>query len=142
MEFVEQGLRKRYHLIPRKVRHNVTHFLRPEGLWVLLGVQQPWPAWRHIAEHRSSTTRGSLLVRPLFLALARRGPGAAARDRSLAWTALYLFLILVVFHSRDPLPHAAGPVRDGRRGRRHGAALRAGVAAAGAGRGARRRGSP
>ena len=97
MEFVEQGLRKRYHLIPRKVRHNVAHFLRPEGLWVLLGVQHPWPAWRH-ALNIALDDSWLVLIPPLFFAwlVAGRGP---LRAMLLAWTAVYLFLILVVFHS-------------------------------------------
>ncbi len=116
MEFVEQGLRKRYHLIPRKVRHNATHFLRPEGLWVLLGVQQPWPAWRH-ALNIVFDDLWLVLIPPLFLAwlVAGRGP---LRAMLLAWTALYLFLILVVFHSeiryRMPLaPYAMAGAAGG-----------------------------
>lgn len=134
MEFVEQGLRKRYHLIPAKVRHNVTHFLRPEGLWVLLGVQHPWPAWRHVLSIAFDDV-WLILIPPLFLVwlVAGRGP---LRAILLAWTALYLFLILVVFHSeiryRLPLaPYAmagaAGGLavlaRGGRRGRARIAAL-------------------
>jgi 4-amino-4-deoxy-L-arabinose transferase-like glycosyltransferase len=97
MEFVEQGLRKRYHLIPAKVRHNVTHFLRPEGLWILLGVQQPWPAWRHFS-NIALDDAWLLVIPPLFGAwlFAGRGP---LRVMLVVWTALYLFLILVVFHS-------------------------------------------
>jgi 4-amino-4-deoxy-L-arabinose transferase-like glycosyltransferase len=116
MHFVEQGLRKRYHLIPRKVRHNVAHFLRPEGLWVLLGVQQPWPAWRH-ALNVLLDDLWLVLIPPLFLAwlVAGRGP---LRAMLLAWTALYLFLILIVFHSeiryRMPLaPYAMAGAAGG-----------------------------
>jgi 4-amino-4-deoxy-L-arabinose transferase-like glycosyltransferase len=116
MEFVEQGLRKRYHLIPRKVAHNATHFLRPEGLWVLLGVQQPWPAWRHVL-NLFFDDLWLILVPPLFLAwlVAGRGP---LRAMLLAWTALYLFLIVVVFHSeiryRMPLvPYAMAGAAGG-----------------------------
>ena len=116
MEFVEQGLRKRYHLIPRKVRHNVTHFLRPEGLWVLLGVQQPWPAWRHVLNIVLDDL-WLVLIPPLFVAwlVAGRGP---LRAMLLAWTALYLFLILIVFHSeiryRMPLaPYAMAGAAGG-----------------------------
>jgi 4-amino-4-deoxy-L-arabinose transferase-like glycosyltransferase len=134
MEFVAQGLRKRYHLIPAKVRHNVTHFLRPEGLWVLLGVQQPWPAWRHVLSIGLDDV-WLMLIPPLFLAwlVAGRGP---LRAILLAWTALYLFLILVVFHSeiryRLPLaPYAMAGAAGGlavltrgdRRGRARIAAL-------------------
>ena len=97
MEFVAQGLRKRYYLIPAKILHNATHFLRPEGLWVLLGVQQPWPAWRHVLNIVFDDL-WLILIPPLFLAwlVAGRGP---LRAMLLAWTVLYLFLIVVVFHT-------------------------------------------
>jgi 4-amino-4-deoxy-L-arabinose transferase-like glycosyltransferase len=116
MEFVEQGLRKRYHLIPKKVRHNATHFLRPEGLWVLLGVQQPWPAWRH-ALNIATDDLWLVLVPPLFLAWLVAGRGSL-RAMLLAWTALYLFLIVIVFHSeiryRMPLvPYAMAGAAGG-----------------------------
>ena len=138
MEFVEQGLRKRYHLIPRKVRHNATHFLRPEGLWVLLGVQQPWPAWRHVLNIVFDDV-WLLLIPPLFLAwlVAGRGP---LRAMLLAWTALYLFLIVIVFHTeiryRMPLAPfamagAAGGVAALARGDRRARARVAALAGAG-----------
>ena len=138
MEFVGQGLRKRYHLIPAKVAHNVTHFLRPEGLWVLLGVQQPWPWWRHVLNIVFDDL-WLVLVPPLFCAwlAADRGP---LRAMLLAWTALYLFLILVIFHSeiryRMPLaPYAfagaAGGLAALRRGERRGRARAASLVGAG-----------
>jgi len=97
MEFVRQGLRKRYHLIPNKVRENTTHFLRPEGLWVLLGAQQPWPAWRH-ALNIVFDDLWLVLIPPLFFTWLIAGRGSL-RVMLLLWTLLYLFLILVVFHS-------------------------------------------
>ena len=45
--FVLRGLRERGHDYPDKVWGNVRHFLRPDGLWLLLGAEQPWPAWQH-----------------------------------------------------------------------------------------------
>lgn len=116
MEFVEQGLRKRYHLIPRKVLHNATHLLRPEGLWVLLGVQQPWPPWRH-ALNVAFDDLWLVAGLPLFLAWLAAGRGWL-RLTVLAWTALYLFLIVIVFHTeiryRMPLlPYALAGAAGG-----------------------------
>jgi 4-amino-4-deoxy-L-arabinose transferase-like glycosyltransferase len=138
MAFVEQGLRKRYHRIPQKVLHNATHFLRPEGLWVLLGVQQPWPAWRHVLNIVFDDV-WLVLIPPLFLAwlVAGRGP---LRAMLLAWTVLYLFLIVIVFHTeiryRMPLAPfamagAAGGVAVLARGDHRGRARAAALAGAG-----------
>ena len=83
---------------------------------MLLGVQQPWPAWRH-ALNIAFDDLWLVLVPPLFLAwlVAGRGP---LRAMLLAWTALYLFLIVVVFHSeiryRMPLaPYAMAGAAGG-----------------------------
>jgi tetratricopeptide (TPR) repeat protein len=97
MAYVKDGLRKRWRLIPAKVRHNATHLLRPEGLWILLGVQQAWPAWRH-ALNLALDDVWLVLAVPLFLAWLAAGRGWL-RAAVLAWTALYLFLIVVVFHA-------------------------------------------
>jgi 4-amino-4-deoxy-L-arabinose transferase-like glycosyltransferase len=97
MEFVRQGLARRAHLVPNKVARNVRHFLRPEGLWVLLGVQQPWPAWRHLVNVGFDDLWLVVAV-PLAAAwlAGARGPWRALMA---LWIGLYLFLILVVFHS-------------------------------------------
>jgi hypothetical protein len=135
MEFVKQGLQKRAHLIPAKLRHNATHLFRPEGLWVLLGVQHPWPAWRH-ALNLALDDLWLVFTVPLFLAWLVAGRGAL-RAFLLAWTAVYLFLIVVVFHSeiryRMPLvPYAmagaAGGVAVLARGERRRAARIAALA--------------
>jgi hypothetical protein len=97
LEYVKQGLGKRAHRIPAKLRHNAMHLLRPEGLWILLGVQQPWPAWRHAANLLLDDLWLVLTV-PLFLAWLAAGRGTL-RALVFAWAALYLFLIVVVFHS-------------------------------------------
>ncbi|HET7746274.1 MAG TPA: hypothetical protein VFM29_03175 [Vicinamibacteria bacterium] len=138
LSFVEQGLRKRYHLIPAKIRHNASHILRPEGLWVLLGAQQPWPAWRHALNVGLDDVLLLCLAFPLFVAwlFAGRGP---LRVVLLAWALLYLFLVIVVFHTeiryRMPLiPYvfagaAGGAAMLGRPERRRPALLGLGLAA-------------
>jgi hypothetical protein len=116
MEFVAQGLKKRYDRIPAKIAFNAMHLLRPEGLWVLLGVQQPWPWWRHVLNVVLDDV-WLLLVPPLALAwlVAGRGP---LRTMLLAWAALYLLMIVVVFHAeiryRMPLvPYAFAAAAGG-----------------------------
>jgi hypothetical protein len=116
MEFVAQGLRKRYDRIPAKIAFNATHLLRPEGLWVLLGVQQPWPWWRH-ALNVLLDDLWLVLVPPLALAWLAAGRGPL-RVMLLAWAALYLFMIVVVFHAeiryRMPLvPYAFAAAAGG-----------------------------
>ncbi len=137
MEFVAQGLRKRYHLIPAKVWFNVTHLVRPEGLWVLLGVQQPWPWWRHLLNVLLDDL-WLVLIPPLALAWLAAGRGPL-RAMLLAWAALYLFMILVVFHTeiryRMPLaPYAFAGAAGGlallRSGKRRKAARVAALAGA------------
>jgi 4-amino-4-deoxy-L-arabinose transferase-like glycosyltransferase len=104
--FVLRGLRERGHEYPEKVWGNVRHFLRPDGLWLLLGAEQPWPAWQHAT--RVAFDDGIFFLSlPLFFAfLAGGGPGPLRRF-VLLWTAYYLLMILVFFHSeiryRSPL---------------------------------------
>ena len=79
--FVLRGLRERGHDYPAKVWGNVRHFLRPDGLWLLLGAEQPWPAWQHAT--RILFDDGIFFLSlPLFFALpGRRTAGAAAALR-------------------------------------------------------------
>jgi 4-amino-4-deoxy-L-arabinose transferase-like glycosyltransferase len=104
--FVLRGLRERGHGYPAKVWGNVRHFLRPDGLWLLLGAEQPWPAWQHAT--RVVFDDGIVfLTLPLFVAFLAGGRPAPRRRFFLLWTAYYLLMILVFFHSeiryRSPL---------------------------------------
>ncbi|HYU42207.1 MAG TPA: glycosyltransferase family 39 protein [Vicinamibacteria bacterium] len=104
--FVLRGLRERGHDYPAKVWGNVRHFLRPDGLWLLLGAEQPWPAWQHAT--RVVLDDGIVfLTLPLFVAFLAGGRPPALRRFFLLWTAYYLLMILVFFHSeiryRSPL---------------------------------------
>ena len=69
----------------------------PRGCGCCSASQQPWPAWRHLL-NVVFDDGWLLLIPPLFGAwlVAGRGP---LRVMLVVWTALYLFLILVVFHS-------------------------------------------
>jgi 4-amino-4-deoxy-L-arabinose transferase-like glycosyltransferase len=104
--FVLRGLRDRGHDYPDKIWGNVRHFLRPDGLWLLLGAEQPWPAWQHVA--RILFDDGIFFASlPLFLAFLAGGQPAPLRRFLLIWTAYYLLMIFVFFHSeiryRSPL---------------------------------------
>jgi len=104
--FVLRGLRERGHDYPDKIWGNVRHFLRPDGLWLLLGAEQPWPAWQHVT--RILFDDGVFFLSlPLFVAFLAGGRPAPLRRFVLLWTGYYLLMILVFFHSeiryRSPL---------------------------------------
>jgi 4-amino-4-deoxy-L-arabinose transferase-like glycosyltransferase len=104
--FVLRGLRERGHDYPSKVWGNIRHFLRPDGLWLLLGAEQPWPAWQHVT--RIVFDDGIFFLSlPFFAAFLVAGRPAPLRRFVLLWTAYYLLMILVFFHSeiryRSPL---------------------------------------
>jgi 4-amino-4-deoxy-L-arabinose transferase-like glycosyltransferase len=103
--FVLRGLRERSDY-PDKIWGNVRHFLRPDGLWLLLGAEQPWPAWQHAT--RILFDDGIFfLTFPLFAAFLAGGQPAPLRRFLLIWTGYYLLMILVFFHAeiryRSPL---------------------------------------
>jgi 4-amino-4-deoxy-L-arabinose transferase-like glycosyltransferase len=103
--FVLRGLRER-HDYPDKIWGNVRHFLRPDGLWLLLGAEQPWAAWQH-ATRILFDDGVFFLTLPLFVAFLAGGRPAPLRRFLLLWTAYYLLMIFVFFHSeiryRSPL---------------------------------------
>jgi len=104
--FIVRGLRERGHNYPGKIWGNVRHFLRPDGLWLLLGAEQPWTAWQHAT--RILFDDGIFFLSlPLFLAFLAGGQPAPLRRFLLLWTAYYLLMIFVFFHSeiryRSPL---------------------------------------
>jgi 4-amino-4-deoxy-L-arabinose transferase-like glycosyltransferase len=103
--FVLRGLRERSDY-PDKIWGNVRHFLRPDGLWLLLGAEQPWAAWQHVT--RILFDDGIFFLSlPLFAAFLAGGQPAPLRRFLLIWTGYYLLMILVFFHSeiryRSPL---------------------------------------
>ena len=115
--FVLRGLRERGHSYPDKIWGNVRHFLRPDGLWLLLGAEQPWPAWQHAT--RILFDDGIFfLTLPLFVAFLAAGQPAPLRRFLLIWTGYYLLMIFVFFHSeiryRSPLMPFAIAARPSR----------------------------
>lgn len=90
----------------RKVAFNLRHFVRPDGLHNLLVKEYPDPPLR-LAGAIVLDDLLLLAALPLFAAFLLGGPPSPARRLVLAWTAYYLFMVLVVFHSeiryRSPL---------------------------------------
>jgi 4-amino-4-deoxy-L-arabinose transferase-like glycosyltransferase len=106
--YAKQGITERWHLYPEKVWTHFRHFVRPEGLWVLLGAQQPWPAWRHLA--RLVLDDAILLIAvPLFAFFLVAGPASPERRLLLLWTAYYLLIVVVVFHNEIRYRSALAP---------------------------------
>jgi hypothetical protein len=82
----------------KKVWFNFTHFVRADGLWILLGAEQPWPAWHHAARVVLEDLM-LLAAVPLFLAWLGGGRASPARSLLALWCAYYLFMVVVVFHN-------------------------------------------
>jgi 4-amino-4-deoxy-L-arabinose transferase-like glycosyltransferase len=96
--FVIRGLRERGGEYPQKVWGSLRHFLRPDGLWILLGAEQPWPAWQHGA--RLLFDDGLFFMAlPGFAAFLVAGRPPAVRRLLLLWTGYYLLMVVVVFHN-------------------------------------------
>src|SRR6185503_9172371 len=92
--FIVRGLRERGHNYPGKIWGNVRHFLRPDGLWLLLGAEQPWAAWQHATRilfddgiffHSEIRYRSPLM--PFAIAGAAGGLAAVrdAQSRAARW---------------------------------------------------------
>lgn len=77
---------------------NLLHFVRPDGLHVLLRVEHPQPAWRHAA--LIVLTDAILLgTVGLLIVFVLAGTRSSARTLLLAWTGYYLLMVVVVFHN-------------------------------------------
>lgn len=98
LHFALRGIQRRPDRFVEKVGVNFRHFFRPEGLQNLLVVERSLETWRHL---------GTLLLDDLpllvglpafgvFVLAGRAGP---VRRLVVAWTAYYLFMVIVVFHN-------------------------------------------
>ena len=81
-----------------KAWRNLQHIVRPDGLHLLLGVEEPHPAWRHAALILLDDTV-ILAAVPLFLVFVAAGARSPARSMILLWSGYYLLMVVVVFHN-------------------------------------------
>jgi hypothetical protein len=96
--YAKQGITERWRLYPEKVWTHFWHFLRPEGLWVLLGAEQPWPLWRHLV--RILLDDAILLAAAaLFAVWLVAGPPSPPRRLLALWAVYYLLMVVVVFQN-------------------------------------------
>ena len=89
-----------------KVASSFRHFIRPEGLHNLLMKEYPDSEARLLGAVVFDDVL-LLVALPLFAAFLMGGRPSPTRSLAMAWTAYYVFMVLVVFHSetryRSPL---------------------------------------
>jgi hypothetical protein len=93
-----RGISRNPGLFVEKAWGQLWHFLRPDGLQLLLVLEHPQPAWRHAV----LVLLDDLLLVPtvvLFLVFAAAGHPSRPRALILLWTAYYLLMVVVLFHN-------------------------------------------
>lgn len=98
MRFVREGMQRHPDQFARKVEANFWHFLRPEGLHLLLNVEASMEPWR-LAAQLAFDDAPTLLALPLFVVFLVAGRASAARSLIFWWTLYYLSMVVVVFHN-------------------------------------------
>jgi 4-amino-4-deoxy-L-arabinose transferase-like glycosyltransferase len=85
--------------IPVKVWDNTRFFFRPEALDSVLRVEYPHPGWLHAVwvVLGDALFLAALPLFAVFLVAGRPSPG---RTLVWAWSAYYLFMLIVVFHAQ------------------------------------------
>ncbi|HEV7499355.1 MAG TPA: hypothetical protein VGQ33_05090, partial [Vicinamibacteria bacterium] len=101
-----RGIAREPAAFAEKAWRNLLHLVRPDGLHLLLAVEEPMPAWRLAAlVFLDDAIVLSALV--LFAVFLIAGPPSPARGLIAAWTAYYLLMVVVIFHNeiryRSPL---------------------------------------
>jgi hypothetical protein len=98
VRYAMQGIARNPGLFGEKAWRNLLHLVRPDGLQVLLVVEEPMPAWRYAA----LILLDDLIVLPtlvlfaVYLLAARPAP---AWGYIALWTAYYLLMIVGIFHN-------------------------------------------
>ncbi|HEX6738874.1 MAG TPA: glycosyltransferase family 39 protein, partial [Vicinamibacteria bacterium] len=98
LHFALRGIQRRPDLFVDKVRSNFWHFLRPEGLQNLVGIERTLEPWRHAA----SLLLDDLILLaalPFFVAFLAGGRPSPARALIAIWVGYYGFMVIVVFHN-------------------------------------------
>jgi hypothetical protein len=93
-----RGIARQPGAFANKAWRNLLHLIRPDGLQLLLVVEEPMPAWRHAA----LLVLDDLIVLPavvLFGVFLIAGRSAPARGLIATWTAYYLLMVVVLFHN-------------------------------------------
>ena len=93
-----RGIARQPGAFVEKAWRNLLHFVRPDGLQLLLVVEEPMPAWRHAA----LLFLDDLVVLPavvLFAVFLIAGRPSPERSLIVAWTFYYLLMVVVLFHN-------------------------------------------
>lgn len=92
------GIRREPAAFVEKAWRNLLHLIRPDGLQILLSVEEPMPVWRHAALilFDDAIVLPAVVLFAVFLVAGSRSP---ARSLIAAWTAYYLLMVVVVFHN-------------------------------------------
>jgi hypothetical protein len=93
-----RGIARQPGAFVEKAWRNLLHLVRPDGLQLLLVVEEPMPAWRHAA----LVFLDDLIVLPavvLFAVFLIAGRPSPERRLIGAWTAYYLLMVVVLFHN-------------------------------------------
>jgi hypothetical protein len=98
LKFGLRGIARNPGKFARKAWLNLLHFVRPDGLHLLLRVEQPQPAWRHAA---LVLLADAILLAVVFLLIVfvLAGPPSAPRRLLLAFVGYYLLMVVVIFHN-------------------------------------------
>jgi hypothetical protein len=98
VRFALQGIARNPGLFASKAWRNLLHFIRPDGLHLLLVVEEPMPAWRQAA----LILLDDVIVLPtvvLFAVYLLAGRPTPAWGYIAAWAAYYMLMVVVVFHN-------------------------------------------
>lgn len=98
VRFALLGIARNPGLFASKAWRNLLHFVRPDGLHLLLVVEEPMPSWRLAA----LVLLDDAIVLPtvvLFAVYLLAGRPTPAWGYIAAWTAYYLLMVVVVFHN-------------------------------------------
>lgn len=98
LHFALRGIRRDPAAFVDKVKTNFRHFLRPEGLQNFLRVERSLEPWRHVLSLLADDFLLVVTV-PLFVVYLLGSPPSRAWGLIVAWTAFYLFMVVVVFHN-------------------------------------------
>jgi tetratricopeptide (TPR) repeat protein len=98
LRFAERGIARRPDLFVEKAWRNLLHLIRPDGLHILLVVEEPMPSWRNAALILldDAVVLPTVVLFTVYLLAGRRTP---AWGYIAAWTAYYLLMVVVLFHN-------------------------------------------